>query len=289
LLRDREYGETVTEAESTQADESLKSSVKSAKAQVDGLKELVPQQLSDEIKLATTVLKGKGISLGMAAAFAGAALLVVLLFVIAVVVTLVNVLAIWLSGWVAALIVAGFFLLVAVILGLVGYAKVKKALPLKPEAAIRGIRHDLGVLKEGSEFDVSTLDEPLKKKTETDEEHDKKKEPKPPAPSADELILRTRRRRRQIQALRDNLGESVQAPLAKIDKVRSFTQNAGDKVSGAAAKVRGFVRPSSSSSEDQSEADRASGQRIDQARPYLVMAGSTLALGAVIRALFKRS
>jgi len=289
LLRDREYGETVTEAESTQADESLKSSVKSAKAQVDGLKELVPQQLSDEIKLATTVLKGKGISLGMAAAFAGAALLVVLLFVIAVVVTLVNVLAIWLSGWVAALIVAGFFLLVAVILGLVGYAKVKKALPLKPEAAIRGIRHDLGVLKEGSEFDVSTLDEPLKKKTETDEEHDKKKEPKPPAPSADELILRTRRRRRQIQALRDNLGESVQAPLAKIDKVRSFTQNAGDKVSGAAAKVRGFVRPSSSSSEDQSEADRASGQRIDQARPYLVMAGSTLALGAAIRALFKRS
>ncbi|WP_334121651.1 phage holin family protein [Glutamicibacter sp.] len=279
----------MTEAESTQADESLKSSVKSAKAQVDGLKELVPQQLSDEIKLATTVLKGKGISLGMAAAFAGAALLVVLLFVIAVVVTLVNVLAIWLSGWVAALIVAGFFLLVAVILGLVGYAKVKKALPLKPEAAIRGIRHDLGVLKEGSEFDVSTLDEPLKKKTETDEEHDKKKEPKPPAPSADELILRTRRRRRQIQALRDNLGESVQAPLAKIDKVRSFTQNAGDKVSGAAAKVRGFVRPSSSSSEDQSEADRASGQRIDQARPYLVMAGSTLALGAAIRALFKRS
>ncbi|WP_347039536.1 phage holin family protein [Glutamicibacter halophytocola] len=88
----------MTEAESTQADESLKSSVKSAKAQVEGLKELVPQQLSDEIKLATTVLKGKGISLGMAAALAGAALVVVSLFVIAVVVTLVNVLAIW-SAW----------------------------------------------------------------------------------------------------------------------------------------------------------------------------------------------
>lgn len=279
----------MTEAESTQADESLKSSVKSAKAQVDGLKELVPQQLSDEVKLATTVLKGKGISLGMAAALAGAALVVVLLFVIAVVVTLVNVLAIWLPGWAAALIVAGFFLLVAAILGLVGYAKVKKALPLKPEAAIRGIRHDLGVLKDGSEFDVSTLDEPLKKKSDEDEDSDKKKEPKPPAPSADELILRTRRRRRQIQALRDNLGESVQAPLAKIDKVRSFTQSAGDKVSGAAAKARGFVRPATSASEDQSEADRASGQRLEQARPYLVMAGSTLALGAVIRALFKRS
>ncbi|GAA3298544.1 MULTISPECIES: phage holin family protein [Glutamicibacter] len=281
----------MSEAESTQADESLKSSVKSAKAQVDGLKELVPQQLSDEIKLATTVLKGKGISIGMAAALAGAALLVVLLFVIAVVVTLVNVLALWLPGWAAALIVAGFFLLIAAILGLVGYSKVKKALPLKPEAAIRGLRHDFGVLKDGSAFDVSTLDEPLKKKSaEDDESADKKKEPKPPAPSADELVLRTKRRRRQIQALRDNLGESVQAPLAKIDKVRSFTHGAGEKFAGAAAKAKGFVRPSSSSSsEDQSEADRAGSHRAEQARPYIVMAGSGLALVAVIRALFKRS
>lgn len=280
----------MSEAESTQADESLKSSVKSAKAQVDGLKELVPQQLSDEIKLAATVLKGKGISIGMAAALAGAALLVVLLFVIAVVVTLVNVLALWLPGWAAALIVAGFFLLIAAILGLVGYSKVKKALPLKPEAAIRGLRHDFGVLKDGSAFDVSTLDEPLKKKSAEDDESADKKEPKPPAPSADELVLRTKRRRRQIQALRDNLGESVQAPLAKIDKVRSFTHGAGEKFAGAAAKAKGFVRPSSSSSsEDQSEADRAGSHRAEQARPYIVMAGSGLALVAVIRALFKRS
>lgn len=49
----------MSEAESTQADESLKSSVKSAKAQVDGLKELVPQQLTDELKLGTTLLKKK--------------------------------------------------------------------------------------------------------------------------------------------------------------------------------------------------------------------------------------
>lgn len=278
----------MSEAESTQADESLKSSVKSAKAQVNGLKELVPQQLSDEVKLATTVLKDKGISLGMAAAFAGAALVVVLLFVIAVVVTLVNVLAIWLPGWAAALIVAGFFLLVTAILALVGYTKVKRALPLKPEAAIRGIRHDLGVLKEGSDFDVSKLDEPLKKKSEEDEKKDKK-EPKPPAPSADELLLRTKRRRRQIQALRDNLGQSVQAPLAKMEKVRAFKQNAGNKFSNAAAKARGFVKPSSSGSEDRSEADRASGKVVEQASPFLVMAGSALALAVVIRALLKRS
>ncbi|WP_313811528.1 phage holin family protein [Glutamicibacter sp.] len=280
----------MSEAEPTQTDESLTSSVKSAKEQVIGLKELVPQQISDEIKLATTLLKSKGISLGVAAALAVGALLVVLLVVIAVVVTLVNVLMIWLPGWAAGLIVTGFFLLIALILGLVGYRKIKKAMPLTPDAAIRGLRHDIGVLKEGSSFDVSSLDEPLRKKPEeTDSKAGKPKEPKAPAPTADELILRTKRRRRQIQALRDNLGESVQVPLAKIDKIRHFTESAGDKVRGAAAKVRSFVSPASSDSEDQSEADRASAERIEKAKPFVIIAGSVVALAAIIRKLAKRS
>ena len=280
----------MSEAESTQTDESLKSSVKSAKAQVEGLKELVPQQISDELKLATTLLKSKGISLGMAGAMAGAALVLVLLFGIAAVVTLINVLAIWLPGWAAALILAGFFLILAAILGLVGYRKIKKAMPLKPEAAIRGIRHDIGVLKDGSNFDVSTLDEPLKKKSEDAEGKDSKpNEPKPPAPSADELILRTKRRRRQIQALRDNLGESIQVPLAKVDKVRHFAESTGERVSNAAAKARSFVRPSSTAGEDLSESDRAAAERMEKAKPLVVAAGSATALAVVLRKLFKRS
>ena len=280
----------MSEAESTQTDESLKSSVKSAKEQVNGLKELVPQQISDEVKLATTLLKSKGISLGVAAALAVAALVVVLLVVIGVVVTLVNVLSIWLPGWAAGLIVTGFFLSVAAILALVGFKKVKKAMPLSPDAAIRGLRHDIGVLKDGSNFDVSTLDEPLRKKSEEAEtKAAKDKEPKPPAPTADELILRTKRRRRQIQALRDNLGESVQAPLAKIDKVRNFAESTGEKVSNAAAKARNFVRPASSASEDQSEADRAGAERMEKAKPFVVIGGSAVALGAIIRKFVKRS
>ncbi|WP_141365302.1 phage holin family protein [Glutamicibacter uratoxydans] len=286
---DQEYGEAMSEAESTQTDDSLKSSVKSAKEQVNGLKELVPQQISDEIKLATTLLKSKGISLGVAAALAVGALVVVLLFVIAVVVTLVNVLSIWLPGWAAGLIVTGFFLIVALILALVGYRKIKKAMPLTPDAAIRGLRHDIGVLKEGSSFDVSSLDEPLRKKSDDEDKNNKSKEPKAPAPTADELVLRTKRRRRQIQALRDNLGESIQVPLAKVNKVRNFAESTGDKVGGAAAKVRSFVRPSSSNTEDQSEADRASAERMEKAKPFVVIAGSAAALGAVIRKLVKRS
>lgn len=282
----------MSEAQSTQADESLKSSVKNAKAQVEGLKELVPQQLSDEIKLGTTLLKSKGLNLGVAAGLAAGALVLVLLFVIAVVVTLVNVLAIWLPGWAAALIVAGFFLILALILALIGYRKVKKALPLTPTAAIRGIRHDIGVLKDGSNFDVSSLDEPLRKKDSDEkseaEQKEASKKPKAPAPSADELILRTKRRRRQIQALRDNLGQSIQGPIAKVEKVRHFAEQAGDTVSNAAAKARSFVTPSANAA-SATDSERATNERMEKAKPFAIIGGSVAALLVVIRKLIKRS
>lgn len=279
----------MSDDESTQTDESLKSSLKNAKAQVEGLKELVPQQLSDEVKLATTLLKAKGIRLGVAVGLAVAAVLLILLFVIAVVVTLVNVLALWMPGWAAGLVVAGFFLLIALILGLIGYRKVKKALPLTPDAAIRGIRHDIGVLKEGSRFDESTLDEPRKPKNEDDESETKEKEPKPPAPSADELILRTKRRRRQIQALRDNLEASVRGPKDKVDRARRLVDQAGSNVTDMAAKARSFVVPSSVAPEDQTDAERANQERIEKIRPIALMSAGALVLAGVLRKLFRKS
>lgn len=279
----------MSEDESRQTDESLKSSLKNAKAQVEGLKELVPQQLSDEVKLATTLLKAKGIRLGVAAGLAVAAVLLILLFVIAVVVTLVNVLALWMPGWAAGLVVAGFFLFIALLLGLIGYRKVKKALPLTPDAAIRGIRHDIGVLKEGSRFDESSLDEPRKSKDKDGEESEsKEKEPKPPAPSADELILRTKRRRRQIQALRDNLEASVRGPKDKVDRARHFMDQAGSTVTDVAAKARSFVVPSSVASEDQSDAERATQERIEKIRPIALMSAGALVLIGVLRKLFRK-
>lgn len=275
--------------ESTQSDESLKMSLKNAKEQVDGLKELVPQQISDEIKLGTTLLKSKGIRIGVAAALAAAALVVLLLFVIAIVVTLVNVLALWMPGWAAGLVVAGFFLLVVLILGLVGYSKVKKALPLTPDAAIRGIRHDIGVLKEGSGFDESSLDEPRKPKDKDKDDEPQDKEVKVPAPSADELILRTKRRRRQIQALRDNLEASIRGPKEKVDRARRMADQAGSTLTDFAAKARGFVAPSSNAAEDLTDAQRASQERMEKVRPIaLISAGSLLVLG-FLRKLLRKS
>lgn len=283
----------MSDDESAQTDENLTTSLKNAKAQVEGLKELVPQQLSDEFKLATTLLKAKGIRLGVAAGLAAGALLLILLFVVALVVTLVNVLALWLPGWAAGLIVAGFFLLVALVLGLIGYSKIKKALPLTPDAAIRGIRHDIGVLKDGSRFDESSLDEPRKKKDEQEgsgshamDRDDQEKEPKAPAPSADELMLRTRRRRRQIQALRDNLEASIRGPKAKVDRARRMADQAGSNVSMMAARARSFVVPSSSATGFETEQERARQEKLEKIKPIALISAGALALLGVLRKLF---
>ena len=50
------------------------------------------------------------------------------------------------------------FLLIALIGGLIGLRKFKKAMPLVPEETIRGLKHDLGIAKEGSDFDAAFLD-----------------------------------------------------------------------------------------------------------------------------------
>lgn len=279
----------MSEEASTQTDESLLTSLKNAKAQAQGLKELVPQQVSDEVKLATTLLKAKGIRVGVAAALAGGAVVLLLLFVIALVVTLVNVLSLWMPGWLAGLIVAGFFLIVAAILGLICYSKIKHAMPLTPDAAIRGIRHDIGVLKEGSQFDESTLDAPRKKKDHDEEAgKDKEKGPKPPAPSIDELLLRTKRRRRQIQALRDNLEVSIRGPKAKVDRARHLADQAGTGVSNMAAKAKSFVVPSAGVTGEQTEAERAAQERMEKARPIALISAGALALVGILSKLLRR-
>jgi hypothetical protein len=54
------------------------------------------------------------------------------------------------SGWLAALIVAGALVLAAGVLALVGKSQVSKAVPPTPEAAIASTREDLAVIKKAA-------------------------------------------------------------------------------------------------------------------------------------------
>src|SRR5690625_2719556 len=103
-------------------------------------------------------MKAKGIAAGIAAGLMVVGLVFITFLVVALIVAAIAALHLIFELWAAALIVAGAFLLIAVILALIGLAKFKGVMPLVPEDAIRGFRLDMGVMREGTSFDPKSLD-----------------------------------------------------------------------------------------------------------------------------------
>jgi hypothetical protein len=56
-------------------------------------------------------------------------------------------LSIIMPGWLAALLVAAGLLIIAVIVGLIGYRVLKKGIPPLPDETIAGLKKDLNVIK----------------------------------------------------------------------------------------------------------------------------------------------
>lgn len=184
---------------------------------------LAPRQLNDEVAFAKIELKRKGIQVGVAAAFLAVALVFVLFLVVGLIVAAIMGLATIMPAWLAALLVSAAFLLIALIGGLIGMRKFKKAMPLLPEETIRGIKHDIGIAKEGSAFNPAVLDpqSPEAKaakaaKAEAAAKHKAEKEAKAaehneefPRSSEPELARRLNQRRHHLIEVRDELGEEL--------------------------------------------------------------------------------
>ncbi|ADX72525.1 phage holin family protein [Pseudarthrobacter phenanthrenivorans] len=184
---------------------------------------LAPRQLNDEIAFAKIELKRKGIQVGVAAAFFAVALVFLMFLVVGLIVAAIMGLATIMPAWLAALLVSAVFLLIALIGGLIGARKFKKAMPLMPEETIRGIRHDIGVAKEGSAFNPAVLDpqspEAKAAKAAKDEAAAKAKAEKAakaaehekefPHASEPELLRRLNQRRHHLTEVRDELGTEL--------------------------------------------------------------------------------
>lgn len=180
---------------------------------------LAPRQLNDEIAFAKVELKRKGIQVGVAAAFFAVALVFLALLVIGLVVAAIMGLATIMPAWLAALLVCAAFLVVALIGALIGVRKFKQAMPLIPAETIRGIKYDLGIAKEGSDFNPALLDpaspEAKAAKAARDEAAAKAKAEKEakaeahkqefPHASEPELHRRLEQRRRHLAQVRDEL------------------------------------------------------------------------------------
>ncbi|MET1088802.1 MAG: phage holin family protein [Arthrobacter sp.] len=184
---------------------------------------LAPRQLNDEIAFAKIELKRKGVQVGVAAAFLVVALIFVLFLVVGLIVAAIMGLATIMPAWLAALLVSAVFLIIALIGGLIGVNRFKKAMPLLPEETIRGIKHDIGVAKEGSAFNPAILDpespEGKAAKTAKAEAAAKAKAEKAakaaehnkefPQASEPELVRRLGQRRRHLTEVRDDLGAEL--------------------------------------------------------------------------------
>ena len=108
---------------------------------------LIQELFHREVELLKAELIGKLKALGVGAGLLAGAL-VVLLFMIGVLLTsAVLALSLVLPGWLAALIVAAFLLIVAGILALIGYRILKRGIPPVPTESIDSLQKDYRAIR----------------------------------------------------------------------------------------------------------------------------------------------
>lgn len=114
---------------------------------VGSLPEQVKELVQREIALVKAEIVGKLKAIGTGAGLLLGAV-VTFLFFIGVLLTLAIIgLSAVLPPWAAALIVAGVLLIIAVILGLVGYRVLMRGIPPVPEESIASIKKDILAIK----------------------------------------------------------------------------------------------------------------------------------------------
>lgn len=269
---------------------------------------LAPRQLNDEIALAKVEIKRKGKQVGVAAAFVGVAAVFAAFLVIGLIVAAIMGLATIMPAWLAALLVCAFFLLVALIVGLIGARKIKKAMPLVPEDTLRGLKYDLGIAKEGSAFDPRVLDPDSEQykaakaaKAEAAAKDKAEKEAKKadfgPPPTEAELRRRLGQRRTHLTGVRDELNEELdvkpqaQALLATTQlKLQSGKEQLSNKVVGfrsAAAERTTKWTATPAGTTAASAGAGVPGQLAERWKPLVALTASAAALVFLLRKLIK--
>ncbi|WP_371741040.1 phage holin family protein [Frigoribacterium sp. CFBP 13729] len=111
----------------------------------------VPSLVTDLVKGELALLKYEIIgtlkAFGIGAGFLVGALVFVFAMLGVLLTGIVLLIAIWLPGWLSALIVAFVLLVVAALLAFLGYRSIKKGLPAVPEKTIASLKRDLKAVK----------------------------------------------------------------------------------------------------------------------------------------------
>jgi uncharacterized membrane protein YqjE len=264
---------------------------------------LAPRQLNDEIAMAKFEVKRKGKQLGVAGAFLGVAAVFLAFLVTGLIVAAIMGLATIMPAWLAALLVCAVFLLIALIGGLIGLRKFKQAMPLVPEDTIRGLKHDLGIAKEGSDFDAAVLDpnSPQAKaekeaKAAAKAQAKAEKEAKAaaeaveiPPVSEPEVQRRLKQRRDHLTSVRDDLGEELDVKTQAqvlLGVARHRLDEGRDRLKDSRERLGERLAARSASSEGAGTGSVP--ERLEARwKPLLALAASTAVLLALLRKLFK--
>jgi len=121
---------------------------KSVFALIADIPTLVTDLVQREIELVKTEVITKLKALGAGAGvLAGAGLVLLAMLGVLLTAAIFALTLTGLPGWAAALIVAGVLLIIAVILGLIGYRILKKGIPPVPTESIESIKRDIRAIK----------------------------------------------------------------------------------------------------------------------------------------------
>ncbi|MFE4228397.1 phage holin family protein [Arthrobacter sp. NPDC056886] len=264
---------------------------------------LAPRQLSDEIALAKAEIKRKGMQLGVAGAFFAVALVFIGLLVIGLMVAAIMGLATIMPAWLAALLVSAVCLIIAAIGALIGQRKFKAVMPLVPEDTIRGLRHDLGIAREGSAFDAAVLDpnseqykaakaakEAAAAKAKAEKEAKAAAQPDlGPAPTEAELRSRLDQRRTHLTGVRDDLGRELDVKTQAqtlLAATQARLQVGKAQLSDKIAEFRSSAR-TSAGTPTSTDGQNLTGQIKNRWKPLAVLAASAAALAVLVRRLMK--
>jgi tetrahydromethanopterin S-methyltransferase subunit C len=108
---------------------------------------LVTDLVSREIELLKAEMLAKVKALGIGAGLLAGALVVVLGMLGVLLTAAILALSQVMPGWLAALLVAAVLLIIAVILGLIGYRVLKKGIPPLPTESIASLQQDYRAIK----------------------------------------------------------------------------------------------------------------------------------------------
>ncbi len=120
---------------------------KSLFALIADLPTLVTDLVQRELELVKAELVAKLKALGIGAGLIAGALVVLLGMVGVLLTAAILALSEIMPGWLAALLVAAVLLIVALILGLIGYRILKKGIPPVPTESIDSIKRDFRAIK----------------------------------------------------------------------------------------------------------------------------------------------